>query len=173
MSKTIPTTFTIDPTTFTIDTIALFKGIAAAHAAAVDGLACIQTSIAVFRESGLTMGKSAKTCQYRVQCMDAYTLAFPKTAKKTLANYVTAVVDCVNNGTEFSFSASKGKGAQKGNGVEPTSTEKMSNALLNVWKLSEVADDLLVMIETNMANDMTLIDAIEDVLRFCGQELAE
>jgi hypothetical protein len=97
----------------TIDTIAVFKGIAASHAAAVNGIDCIKGSIAVLREAGITMGKSAKTCQYRVQCMDAYVLAFPKTAKKTLANYVTAVVDCVNNGTEFSFSASKGKGKGK------------------------------------------------------------
>jgi hypothetical protein len=99
--------------TATIDTIALFKGIAASHAASLDGLACIKTSIAVLRESGITMGKSVKTCQYRVQCTDAYIAAFPKTAKKTIANYVTAVVDAVNNGTEFSFSASKGKGKGK------------------------------------------------------------
>lgn len=164
-------------TVSTVDTIALFKGIAASHAASLDGLACIQTSIAVLRESGIKMGKSVKTCQYRVQCTDAYVAAFPKTAKKTISNYVTAVVDCVNNGTEFSFSASKGKGkgkgAQKGKGAELSSTEKMASALLNVWKLSDVADDLLIMIETNMARGLTLIEAIEDVLRFCGQELAE
>ena len=97
----------------TIDTVAVFKGIAASHAAATNGIDCIKGSIAVLREAGITMGKSAKTCQYRVQCTDAYTQAFPKVAKKTIANYVTAVVDCVNNGTEFSFSASKGKGKGK------------------------------------------------------------
>jgi hypothetical protein len=107
-------------TTSTVDTIALFKGIAASHAASLDGLACIKTSIAVLRESGITMGKSVKTCQYRVQCTDAYVAAFPKTAKKTIANYVTAVVDCVNNGTEFSLSASKGKKGKKKSDADKT-----------------------------------------------------
>lgn len=96
----------------TIDTIAVFKGIAASHAASINGIDCIKGSIAVLRDAGITMGKSVKTCQYRVQCTDAYTQAFPKLAKKTIANYVTAVVDCVNNGAEFSLDASKGQSSK-------------------------------------------------------------
>ena len=164
-------------TTTTIDTIMVFQGIAIAHNNGLTALEIVKGHIETLRKGNVKFGKSAKTCQYRVQCMDAYVLAFPKTAKKTLANYVTAVVAAVNDGEEFSFSASKGKargkGAQKGKGAELTSTEKMASALLNVWKLSDVADDLLIMVETNMANGQTLIEAIEDVLRFCGQELAE
>jgi hypothetical protein len=97
----------------TIDTIALFKGIASAHNSGLTALDVIKGHIETLRKDGITMGKSVKTCQYRVQCTDAYIGAFPKTAKKTIANYVTAVVDSVNNGTEFSFSASKGKGKGK------------------------------------------------------------
>jgi hypothetical protein len=97
----------------TLDTIALFKGIATAHNSGLTALDVIKGHIETLRKEKITMGKSVKTCQYRVQCTDAYVSAFPKTAKKTIANYVTAVVDSVNNGTEFSFSASKGKGKGK------------------------------------------------------------
>ena len=98
----------------TIDTIALFKGIATAHCGGLTALDVIKGHIETLRKGSITMGKSVKTCTYRVQCMDAYIVAFPKTAKKTIANYVTAVADAVNNGTEFSFSASKGKNKAKG-----------------------------------------------------------
>lgn len=98
----------------TIDTIALFKGIATAHNSGLTALDVIKGHIETLRKGEIKMGKSVKTCQYRVQCTDAYIVAFPKTAKKTIANYVTAVVDSVNNGTEFSFSASKGKSKAKG-----------------------------------------------------------
>ena len=101
-------------TTATLDTIALFKGIANAHNSGLTALDVIKGHIETLRKGEIKMGKSVKTCQYRVQCTDAYIVAFPKTAKKTIANYVTAVVDSVNNGTEFSFSASKGKSKAKG-----------------------------------------------------------
>jgi hypothetical protein len=100
----------------TLDTISLFKGIATAHNAGVSALDIIKGHIETLRKGEITMGKSVKTCNYRLQCVDAYAIAFSKTAKKTRDNYVTAVVDAVNNGTEFSFSASKGKakGGKKG-----------------------------------------------------------
>jgi hypothetical protein len=96
-------------TIMTIDTINIFKSIASAHNSGLSALDAIKTYIAVLREAKIVMGKSVKTCAYRVQCVDAYAIAFPKVAKKTRDNYVTAIVDAVNNGTEFSFSASKGK----------------------------------------------------------------
>lgn len=98
----------------TLDTIALFKGIATAHNSGLTALDVIKGHIETLRKGSITMGKSVKTCAYRVQCTDAYIVAFPKTAKKTIANYVTAVADSVNNGTEFSFSHSKGKSKAKG-----------------------------------------------------------
>ena len=104
----------------TIDTLAIFKGIATAHASTLTGLDVIKGHIETLKGAKIVFGKSVKTCQYRVQCTDAYVQAFPKLAKKTIANYVTAVVDCVTNGTEFSLDASKGaasKGA-KGKGAK-------------------------------------------------------
>ena len=100
----------------TIDTIALFKGIATAHNSGLTAIDVIKGHIETLRKGEIKMGKSVKTCNYRVQCTDAYAQAFPKTSQKTRNNYVTAVVDAVNNGTEFSFSASKGKakGGKKG-----------------------------------------------------------
>lgn len=100
-------------TSTTVDTIALFKGIATAHNSGLTALDVIKGHIETLRKGEIKMGKSVKTCQYRVQCADAYAAAFPKTAKKTIANYVTAVVAAVNDGVEFSFSASKGKGKGK------------------------------------------------------------
>lgn len=160
----------------TIDTINIFKSIASAHNAGLSALDAIKTYIAALREGKIIMGKSIKTCAYRVQCVDAYAVSFPKTAKKTRDNYVTAIVDAVNNGTEFSFSASKGK-ASKGKGKggkaneSASDVEKMISALLNVWKMSDVAADVLVQIETAMADGTPLIDAISDVLKFHGEDL--
>lgn len=100
----------------TIDTIGIFKGIATAHNAGLSALAVINGHIETLRKGKITIGASKKTCQYRVQLIDAYKAGFPGKSEKTLANYVTAVADCVNNGTEFSFSASKGKGKGKAKG---------------------------------------------------------
>lgn len=160
-----------------IDTLAIFKGIATAHASTLSGLDVIKGHIETLKGAKIVFGKSVKSCQYRQQCTDAYKAAFPKLSGKTIANYVTAVVDCVTNGTEFSLSASKGakapgkKGAQKG--AEKTGDEKMVAALLNVWKLSAIGDEILIQVEQNMADGTPLIDAIADVLRACGEELAE
>jgi hypothetical protein len=161
--------------TTTIDTLAVFKSSACAIYSGIAALAIIGQQVATLREAGIKFGKSKKSCQYRVQFSDAMKAVFQGKAEKTYANYVTSFVSAVNDGTEFSYSHSKGKakGSKKGKGAELSSTEKMASALLNVWKLSDVADDLLIMIETNMARGLTLIEAIEDVLRFCGQELAE
>jgi hypothetical protein len=158
----------------TLDTIALFKGIANAHNSGLTALDVIKGHIETLRKGNVKFGKSKATCQYRVQCIDAYAAAFPKTAKKTRDNYVTAVVAAVNDGVEFSFSASKGAAAPKGKGgkaAEKTGTEKMVGALLNVWKLSEVGESTLIEIETIMADGLPLIDAIETVLLAAGEKL--
>lgn len=160
-----------------IDTIAAFKSIATAHNAGLTALDIINGQIETLRKGKIVFGKSKTKCEFRVQCLDAYKLAFPGKAEKTLQNYVSAVVAAVNDGVEFSFSASKGRANDKAEDAKKASaksdTEKMAGALLTVWKLSDVADDLLIRIETNMANDMTLIDAIADVLQFCGHDLKE
>jgi hypothetical protein len=163
--------------TKTLDTIAIFKGIATAHFSSLSGLDVIKGHIETLRKGEIKMGKSVKTCEYRRQCVDAYAVTFPKTAKKTRDNYVTSVVDAVNNGTEFSFSASKGKakstGAKGAKATEKSGDDKMLAALLNVWKLSTVGEDVLVQVETAMADGSTLIDAIEYVLEANGTALTK
>ena len=155
-----------------LDTITLFKGIATAHNAGLSSLDIIKGHIETLRKAEIKMGKSVKTCEYRRQCVDAYAVSFPKTAKKTRDNYVTSVVDAVNNGAEFSFSASKGKAKSTGaKATEKSGDDKMLAALLNVWKLSAVGEDVLVQVETAMADGSTLIDAIEYVLEANGTAL--
>ena len=119
----------------TIDTIALFKGIATAHNAGLSAIDVIKGHIETLRKGEIKMGKSIKTCEYRRQCVDAYAIAFPKTAKKTRDNYVTAVVDAVNNGTEFSFSASKGKA--KGGKKGETKIEAIDKVIARVFSHPE------------------------------------
>jgi hypothetical protein len=92
-----------------IDTIAAFKSIATAHNSGLTALDIIKGQIEALRKAKVTFGKSKATCEMRTQCLDAYVAAFPGKAKKTLQNYVTAVVASVNDGVEFSFSTSKGK----------------------------------------------------------------
>ena len=156
---------------FPIDTIALFKGIATAHCGGLTALEVIKGHIATIREGGYTMGKSVKTCQYRVQCTDAYVAAFPKTAKKTIANYVTAVVDCVNNGTEFSFSASKGKG--KGKGKKKSETDKTIFPILAKLFSHEGFATLVSEIQASYDNDEgSLSDLIKNALLADGYEIS-
>ena len=155
---------------FPLDTIALFKGIASAHNSGLTALEVIKTSIAVLRESGITMGKSVKTCQYRVQCTDAYVAAFPKTAKKTVANYVTAVVDAVNNGTEFSFSASKGKGK----GKKKSDADKTIFPILAKLFSHEGFAALMGELSSSYDDDKgSLVDLIKETLMVEGYEIKE
>jgi hypothetical protein len=158
-----------------IDTIATLKTVAGAIYNGVNALSIINHRAAEMREAGIKFGKSKKTCQYRQQFADAMKAAFNGKTEKTYANYVTGFVASVNEGIEFSFSHSKGKGApSKGKGgkaSDKTGNEKMVGALLNVWKLSDIGEDVLVQVETAMADGSTLIDAIADVLRAHGEEL--
>jgi hypothetical protein len=154
----------------TIDTIALFKGIAAAHCGGLTALEVIKGHIATLRESGIKMGKSVKTCEYRVHCTDAYVAAFPKTAKKTISNYVTAVVDCVNNGTEFSFSASKGKGK----GKKKSEADKTIFPILAKLFSHEGFATLASEIQESYDNDEgSLTDIIKNALLADGYEIKE
>lgn len=153
----------------TIDTINIFKSIATAHNSGLTALDTIKTQIETLREAKIVMGKSVKTCAYRVQCVDAYAIAFPKVAKKTRDNYVTAIVDAVNNGTEFSFSASKGK-QNKAKGK----TEKDVTIFPILAKLFCHADFKATMeaIEAGFANDEgSLTEIIQASLEEQGYEI--
>jgi hypothetical protein len=155
---------------FPLDTIALFKGIATAHCGGLTALDVIKGHIDTLREGGYTMGKSVKTCQYRVQCTDAYIVAFPKTAKKTIANYVTAVVDCVNNGTEFSFSASKGKSK----GKKKSNADKTIFPILAKLFSHEGFATLMGELSASYDNDEgSMSDIIRSTLESEGYEIKE
>jgi len=136
----------------------------------------LQENAKSLREAGVKFGKSVKTCTWRQTISDTIVaLCHDKKAQKTCMNYVTSFVKAVNEGTAFSLSDSKGTAKNKGKGGkanESTSdVEKMVAALLNVWKMSDVASDVLIQIETTMADGTTLIDAISDVLKFHGEDL--
>jgi hypothetical protein len=159
--------------TSTIDTIGVFKSAAAAIYNGTQALSIIGAQVETLRTAKVSFGKSVKTCQYRRQLGDAMAAAFTGKKPKTYANYVTAFIAAVNEGIPFSFSHSKGKAAPSkgGKASDKTGTEKMVGALLNVWKLSDIGEDVLVQVETAMADGSTLIDAIADVLRAHGEEL--
>lgn len=153
--------------TKTLDFIAIAKSTAAAIHAGITAVDTVNTQAKTLREAGFTFGKSIKTCVYRRNLDDAMCALWKGKAKKTYANYVTSFVAAVNDGTEFSLSSSKSSTKGKGKGTkasDKSATDKMLSALLNVWKLSEVAEDVLVQIETAMADGSTLADALEYVL---------
>jgi hypothetical protein len=150
------------------DSIGALKSVANSIHAGASALEIINGKAAELRANGVKFGKSIKTCQHRKNFADAMGVFFKDRAAKTWANYVTSFVGAVNDGVPFSFSASKGEAAPKADGAKKSSgktdNEKMLAALLNVWKLSEVAEDLLIQIEGALADGTPLADAIGEVL---------
>lgn len=155
----------------TIDTIGIFKGIATAHNSGLSALAVIKGHIETLRKASVTIGASKKTCQFRVQLIDAYKAGFPGKSEKTLMNYVTAVADCVNNGTEFSFSASKGKGAKgKGKGEKDTTIFPILAKLFSHEGFATLMGDL----QASYDNDEgSLSDLIRVTLESEGYKIKE
>lgn len=154
------------------DSIEVLKSAAQSIHAGANALEIINTKAAELRTHGVKFGKSVKTCQHRKNLADAMGFYFKGKAAKTYANYVTSFVRAVNDGEAFSFSASKGEAAPKADGAKKsagkTETEKMLAALLNVWKLSEVAEDVLIEIESALADGTPLAEAIGEVLTSHG-----
>jgi hypothetical protein len=99
---------------------------------------------------------------------DSFASTFKGKSAKTYSNYVTSFVSAVNDGTPFSFSSSKEstKGTKSGAKTDKkTDAKKMIDALLNVWKLSDVAEDILIEVEVALENGVPLSQAIENVLK--------
>ena len=155
----------------TLDSLALFKGIATAHAGAVNALAIINGHIETLRKGAVKIGKSKKTCQYRQQLIDAYKAAFPGKAEKTLANYVTAVADAVNNGTEFSFSASKGKSKAKGKGQEKDET--IFPILAKLFSHADFAATMAALEEAFQNDEGSMADLVRSALEAQGYEIKD
>ena len=150
------------------DAIGAVKSGALAIKSGAEALEIIGTKVAELRKHGVKFGKSVKTCQYRLTLADTLGDMLKGKKAKTYANYVTSFVKAVNEGGEFSFSGSKGEAAPKSDGAQKsagkTDDEKMLGALLNVWKLSDVAEGLLIEIEAALADGTPLADAIGEVL---------
>ena len=157
------------------DAIGAIKSAAQSIHAGASALEIINTKASELRTNGVRFGKSVKTCTHRQAMADSMALYFKGKAAKTYANYVTSFVKAVNDGEAFSFSASKGEAAPKTDGAKKatpkTDGEKMLAALLNVWKLSDVAEDVLILVEAALADGTPLADAIGEVLTAQGISL--
>lgn len=154
------------------DSIDAIKSAAQSIHAGASALEIINTKAGELKKHGIKFGKSKATCQHRAALMDSMATYFKGKSSKTYANYVTSFVGAVNDGVPFSFSASKGKAAPDADGAQKatpkTDDDKMLGALLNVWKLSEVAENLLIEIESALADGTPLADAIGEVLNAHG-----
>lgn len=157
------------------DAIGAIKSAAQSIHAGASALEIINTKATDLRAHGVKFGKSVKTCAHRLALADSMATYFKGKTAKTYANYVTSFVKAVNDGEAFSFSASKGEAAPKADGAKKatpkTDGEKMLAALLNVWKLSEVAEDVLIQVEAALADGTPLADAIGEVLTAQGVAL--
>lgn len=154
------------------DALDAIKSAAQSIHAGASALEIVNTKAAELKKNGIKFGKSVKTCVHRLALSDSMATYFKGKAAKTYANYVTSFVGAVNDGVPFSFSASKGKAAPDADGAQKatpkTDDDKMLGALLNVWKLSEVAEGLLIQIEGALADGTPLADAIGEVLNAHG-----
>jgi hypothetical protein len=154
------------------DAIDAIKSAAQSIHAGASALEIINTKAAELKKNGIKFGKSKATCANRLALTDSMAFYFKGKSSKTYANYVTSFVGAVNDGVPFSFSASKGEAAPSADGAKKSSgktdDEKMLGALLNVWKLSEVAENLLIELEGALADGTPLADAIGEVLAAHG-----
>ena len=153
------------------DSIGAMKSAVTAIKNGSEALEIINTHVKALRANGVKFGKSVKSCQHRQNLADVMRVVFGEKATKTQLNYATSFVKAVNDGEAFSFSGSKGKAAPDGEAKKATpktDDEKMLGALLNVWKLSEVAEGLLIQIEGALADGTPLAEALAEVLKAHG-----
>jgi hypothetical protein len=154
--------------TKTVDTISAFKSIAMACAAHDGSENTVQTHIAVLVEGEIKFGKSKKTCQYRVQMNDAFKVAYPGKAAKTYSNYVTGIVDAVNNGVKFSFSSSKGKAKAKAD-----ADKTIFPILAKLFGHAGFPETMQALQEAFENDEGVLTDIIADMLKAEGYEIKD
>ena len=137
----------------------------------------INTKIAALREMGVkTLGDTRKDANARTLKDSIVATGVKADTAKVYLSYVRVALE---SGNPFSTNVSQDKkraDAKKAKGndtAEKSDDEKMIAALLNVWKMSDAASDILIQIETAMAGDVPLIDAIADVLTAHGEDLGE
>ena len=95
-----------------------------------------------------------------------------KVSARTAQDYFELVSKAIVSGKDITTTNPRKGNAkgQKSKGGQNDSA-KMISALLNVWKLSDVASESLEKIEASIDNGMALIEAIEDYLKLEGQDL--
>lgn len=116
-----------------------------------------------------------QTTQFKSTFID--TVMAKGIAKRTAGDYYELVAKAIKGDKEITSTnprSGKGKGkpaSQKSTGGNDDNT-KMVSALLNVWKLSDVATESLTKIESSIDNGMSLIEAITDYLESEGIDLS-
>jgi hypothetical protein len=95
-----------------------------------------------------------------------------KVSARTAGDYYELVAKAITSGKDITTTNPR-KGNAKGQKSKGGASDsaKMISALLNVWKLSDVASESLKKIEASIDDGMTLIEAIEDYLKSEGQDL--
>jgi len=116
-----------------------------------------------------------QTTQFKSTFID--TVMAKGITKRTAGDYYELVVKAIKGDKEITSTnprSGKGKGkpaSQKSTGGNDDNA-KMVSALLNVWKLSDVATESLPKIESSIDNGMSLIEAITDYLESEGIDLS-
>jgi hypothetical protein len=155
--------------TTSFDSIGTIKSIVAAVHSGHNALEVINTKITDCKKAGLKFGKSVKTCVNRATLQDAMKATFKGVSAKTVANYMTAIVAAVNEGTPFSFSASKGK-AKGGKDKAPSEVHALLAKLFSHKDFAGLVSDF----ETAFQNDEgTLSEIIQAYLESEGYEIKE
>ena len=107
-----------------------------------------------------------------------------KTNPVTKKPYATGYVDtqyqvffeAVNSGkpiNDLNANRAKSKASGKPSNKANDDSVKMVSALLNVWKLSDVAGDAIDFIQDKLDDGFSMLLAIEDYLKSMGQEIPE
>ena len=128
-------------------------------------------------------GKKDKTTQQvRTAFYDhAKTLKSPATGKALSSGYIDTMYqvffNAVNTGKPIEdLNANRAKAKAEGKGKANKANDdnaKMVSALLNVWKLSDVASDAIDFIQDKLDDGFSLIQSIEDYLKSEGIEMPE
>lgn len=133
----------------------------------------IDTKIAALRELKVTTLGDTRKDKNAAFLRD--TIVACGVSKETAKVYLSYVRYALENNKPFSNNVSRdnanAKGDAKKKGEAKSDADKMIAALLNVWKLSDAAEECLIAIETIMADGTPLIDAISEVLREAGEKL--
>lgn len=131
----------------------------------------IDTKIAALRELKVTTLGDTRKDKNAAFLRD--TIVACGVSKDTAKVYLSYVRYALENNKPFSNNVSQDKkrADAKKKAEEKTDADKMIAALLNVWKLSDAAEECLIAIETIMADGTPLIDAIAEVLREAGEKL--